>query len=361
MGIVGVSATRGWASQAHIPALRALSDRYDIRVLSASRQEDADEAACAFGIPLAFDDTDALVNEPTVDLVVITVRTPKHFALVSTALNAGKDVYCEWPLGRNRDEAEQLTALAKARGRRVFIGLQARTSLAIVRLRDLISDGYVGRVLSTSVIASGRSWGATVRRPSVYLLDRDNGATMLSIPFGHTIDALCHVLGEFNGLTAILGHGRREAILEETGAPFPMTAHDQVVVAGTLVGGAIASIHYRGGLSAGLNFHWEINGDEGDLIVTAESGHVQMSDLSITGARKTSGRLEPLSPPADDQSPLPLGPPRNVGLLYSAIAHDLATGSSTAPTFETALARHRMLDAVERSARVGEYSIVDAA
>jgi predicted dehydrogenase len=53
-----------------------------------------------------------------------------------------------------------------------------------------------------------------------------------------------------------------------------MTAADQVAVRGVLESGAVASVHFRGGMSRATNFHWEINGTDGDLVLTGGSGHL---------------------------------------------------------------------------------------
>ena len=53
----------------------------------------------------------------------------------------------------------------------------------------------------------------------------------------------------------------------------PMTAEDQVAISGLLEGGAVATVHYRGGFSRGTNFRWEINGSEGDIVAIADAGH----------------------------------------------------------------------------------------
>jgi predicted dehydrogenase len=366
VGIIGVNSTRGWAASAHIPALRSLPARYEIRALSTTREESARQAALSFGVERAFSSSTALIEDPSVDLVVVTVKVPEHHRLVRAAIEAGKHVYCEWPLGKTAGEAAEMSELASTGPLHAAVGLQARMSPEIGYLRELVTGGYVGRVLSTSVIASARSWGPIVEQPSVYLLDRGNGATMLSIPFGHTVDALCLVLGEFCDITAMLAHGRDHAIHADTGASVPMTTHDQVAVAGVLEGGALASMHFRGGLSCGNNFLWEINGDEGDLVVTAGAGHIQMMDLTIQGARKGSGGLKTMVPPAareDAAIATPPGPARNVARLYAALAADIRDGTRRAPGFVVALARHRMLEAVERAAERGKrqaLSIADA-
>src|SRR5947209_3963602 len=202
VGIIGANPDRGWAAQAHIPALRSLSDEFEITALSTTRRESADAAAKLFGVPAAFDNHHELVNSPTVDVVAVTVKVPHHLELATAALEAGKAVYCEWPLGNGLKEAETLAALAARKGVLAVAGLQARSAPAVAYVRDLIDRGYVGEVLSTTLVGSGMGWGPTVEPHNVYLNDKRHGATMLSIAVGHAADALCHCLGEVRQLSA---------------------------------------------------------------------------------------------------------------------------------------------------------------
>src|SRR5688572_24183647 len=128
VGIIGLNAQRGWAHDAHVPALKALTSDYAVTALSALRPESARASAAAYGIPHAFTDPAALAQHPDVDLVVITVKVPEHDRLVRAALSAGKHVYCEWPLAMDAIAAESLAAAADARGVRQIIGLQSRAS-----------------------------------------------------------------------------------------------------------------------------------------------------------------------------------------------------------------------------------------
>src|SRR3954452_14261238 len=259
VGIIGLSASGGWAAQAHLAALAAVPG-YEVRALSASSPASAKTAGEKYGIPLTFGSAEALARRDEVDLVVVAVKVPHHRELILPALEAGKMVFCEWPLGNGLAEAEELAAVAEAAGIRTFVGLQARAAPPVRYVRDLISDGYAGEVLSTSVIASGLGWGADFAPAGAYMLDRDNGATMLTIPFGHTIDAVTMALGEFSELTATLATRRRQVRNLATGQRAPMTAPDQIAVSGVLESGAVASVHFRGGRSRATNLHWEING-----------------------------------------------------------------------------------------------------
>jgi predicted dehydrogenase len=175
VGIIGVNPAWGWAATAHIPALRALPN-YEIRALSATSAEAARAAGEAFGVAAVFSHHDELVAQPDVDVVAVTVKVPHHRELVSAALAAGKAVYCEWPLGRDLDEARAMAVLAAERGVRTVVGLQARQAPAIEFVIELLGDGYVGEVLSTTMIGVSVP-GDVVIQPNVYMLDGNNGPT----------------------------------------------------------------------------------------------------------------------------------------------------------------------------------------
>src|SRR2546430_4174977 len=232
VGIIGVSSVRGWAATAHIPALRALPN-YEIRALSGHSAESARAAGKVFGVSAVFSDHKQLVSQPDIDVVAVTVKVPHHRELVSAALDAGKAVYCEWPLGRDLDEARAMAALAGERGVRTVVGLQGRQAPAIELVRELLHDGYVGEVLSTTMVGLSIPGDAVVRA-NAYMLDKANGANLLTIAVGHSLDTLCYVLGELAELSAISSLRRPLIKIEETGEKDAKTTADQVAVIGTL-------------------------------------------------------------------------------------------------------------------------------
>src|SRR5438045_4351873 len=251
VGIIGANPDRGWAMQAHIPVLKSLSDDFEITALSTRRSGSAAAAGKLLGGPRAFDNHYDLVNSAAVDVVAITVKVPYHFELAADALNAGKAVYCEWPLGNGLEEAERLATLAEKKGVLAVVGLQARSAPSVAYVHDLIKQGYVGDALSTTVIDSRMGWGPTEEPFNAYLNDKKNGATMLSIALGHAADAMCYCLGEVRELSATMTVRRKTFTIAETGERKPMAADDQVCVTGLLDSGAALSIHYRGGYSPG--------------------------------------------------------------------------------------------------------------
>jgi len=357
VGIIGVSPVRGWAATAHIPALRALPN-YEIRALSTHSAESARAAGELFGVSAAFSDHEQLVSQPDIDVVAVTVKVSLHRELVSAALAAGKAVYCEWPLGRDLDDARAMAALAAEQRVRTVVGLQARQAPAIEFVQALLNDGYVGEVLSTTMVGLSVP-GNVVGQPNAYMLDKTNGANVLTIAFGHSLDMLNYVLGEFADLSAVSDLRRPLITIEETGERIVKTAADQIAVIGTLKSGATASVHVREAVAGGTGFLWEINGTDGTLRITANEAQPQIFPLTVAGARGRN-ELDELAAPAALTQKWPAltslegAPAYNIGRAYAAFAADIDNGTHTVPDFADAVRRHEVIAAIERSAASGE-------
>jgi predicted dehydrogenase len=362
VGIVGLQPGRSWAAVAHVPALRALADEFEIVGVANSSKASAQAAAEACGIPHAFADLDEMVASPEIDIVAVTVKVPAHWDLVRTVLNAGKHVFCEWPLGRTLEEAEALANLAREKGVVAVTSTQSRVAPPMRVLAGLIDNGYVGEILSTSMMGWGRIWGATIGdlKTDGYLLQNANGATMLTIPFAHTLAALRDVLGDLSEVSAVLDTRQKQVLATEIGELVPMDAPDQILVAGRLASGAPVAMHFHGGEPRGFDgFVWDIHGTDGDLRMTGPTGHTQIVPLNIEGARGDERALQPIPIPGDDVD-LADNVPGNVARIYRRLAHDLRHGTRTAPSFDDAVALHRVLAAVEQAAHEGRRIAVDA-
>jgi predicted dehydrogenase len=354
VGIIGANPSRGFASIAHIPALQALAD-FEISAVCTTRQDSADAAARHYGVPLAFCDAEKLAQHTDVDLVTVSVKVPDHYQPVMAAIEAGKHVYCEWPLGRNTDEAIRMRDAADRKGIRHAVGLQGQVSPAINYTKDLIVDGYVGRVLSATMIGCAPNWGPTIDR--AYQADFANGANLLTITGGHTIDALCYCLGEFRELAAFVVSQRDRIPVEETGELMAKTVPDQLVVNGIVGDGTVVSFQIRGGMNRGTAFLFEIHGDQGDLQLTATSrASMQRQELNVRGARGDEKELAELPIPGKYRwVPEGVAPDSryNVAQLYARLAESIRDGKPVSPGFDAAVTRHRLIDAIVRASETG--------
>src|SRR5438105_9282450 len=86
VGIIGANPDRGWAGQAHIPALKSLANDFEITALSTSRRESADVARKRFGVPNAFDNHEDLVNSADVDVDRKSTRLNSSHEWISYAV-----------------------------------------------------------------------------------------------------------------------------------------------------------------------------------------------------------------------------------------------------------------------------------
>jgi predicted dehydrogenase len=292
----------------------------------------------------AFDDVDALLECPDVDLVVIAVKVPHHQALINRALAAGKPVFSEWPLAASLEQAVDLATRASGASVYTAIGLQARFSPAIETARKLVQNGYLGQVLASSFLGSGMAWGDSTDSAHAYMFEAASGASVLSVPLMHALDAIIHVLGDFGRLDASAGIRRPVIALTDRPGRITNSSPDHVAVSGRLTNGAVASVLFRGGTSRADNLRWEINGTDGDLLLTGANGNVQVAQLEL---RSGIGKATDLSVhPTEGSADAPVG---NVARLYQAIARDLRQGSRSAPDFAVALDRHRLLARIEKA------------
>lgn len=354
VGIVGATVTpggSGWGANAHVPALRTLPD-FELKAVCTAHEETATASAAAFGAELAFHDFEEMIAHPDIDLISVVVRVPGHHRLVMSALEAGKSVYREWPLGADLAEAEDMSNLARVHSVATAVGLQARSDPAHMYARELVQQGYIGEVLSTRMSAisqaitnrgNGRIWQG----------DRRNGANTLTISGGHAIDALCFVLGEFEEVAARLSTQLTEWHNTDTGETMTVDSPDWISVSGRLAGGAEVSYLTATVPSGPSGNRFEIFGREGTLVLSGGTSNIGPSQLQVA---RGNDPLAPMEIPerftlVPDSTPA--GPARNVAQAYARLAQAMSSGEPFAPDFAHAVTRHALISAIERSAAEG--------
>jgi predicted dehydrogenase len=344
IGIAGANRERGWARDAHVPALRALPG-FALQAVSARTQAIADDAAAAFGAARAYGDSLALARDPGIDIVAVTVKVPEHRAIVLAALAAGKHVYCEWPLARDLEEAEELAAAARRSGTHVVVGLQGANSLAVRHAAKLVREGAIGHPLNLRVVSATAGWGAFAPPHYRYLQDRRNGATLATIAGGHTLAMVGAVLGTFVELGACNSILRDRVTIAGTGEVVARTCADHMLIQGRHPGGCVSSIEIVGGEDLPLRF--ELRGSQGSLAIAGHHpGGYQCASLTVTG------------PPGSEPQPasnLPelKGAALNVAELWRRFGEDIRTGNRTVADFTMAVKLHRLLDAIELASDEG--------
>lgn len=353
LGFVGANVRATWAAQSHYPALLASPD-VELTAVCTTRPESAEEARRAFGAQLAFHDYRAMVASPAIDAVAVVVKVPEHYGPTKAALEAGKHVYTEWPLGRTTAEAEELAALARSKGVQTAVGLQSRVSPTLLYMQEQIASGYVGEVLSCHVTTMR---DGALERPSSRTWQRDAslGANTLTIATGHVIDALRFIAGNFARVACLVTTQAPQWYETDTQRMVEVTSPDNVLVSGRLANGAVASVHVAAAPWAGSGFRLEIYGREGTLVATGSVSSQRGETLRLQGARGANALHDLEVPerfiyvPAD----FPRGDPFNVGQMYALFAEAIRTGQNRLPTFDTAVDLHHFLDTIKQASDAG--------
>lgn len=130
VGVVGLS-REGWASTLVGPLLRApLSEKYTLTALSTRSPESASASAEKYSnlakreVKPYHGDTSQIASDKSVDLVVVAVRAPSHTHAALPVIEAGKNIFVEWPCGGSLRAAKELLDAAQRKGVRSMIGLQ---------------------------------------------------------------------------------------------------------------------------------------------------------------------------------------------------------------------------------------------
>ena len=351
LGIIGANIHLGWAPRSHLPAVVA-SPEFELTAVCTTRMESAEGRAAELarkGLRRYQD----LIDHPDIDAVAVVLRVPSHYEPTMAALNAGKHVYTEWPLGQTTAQAQEMADLARAKGVRNLVGLQAREAPAIKYLKELVEQGYVGDVLSChlSLVRDGSQ-----SRHSTRTWQRDNelGAHTLTIACGHSIDALRHVVGDFSHVSGIVSTQTKEWYETDTDQHLPVTSPDNILISGRLQEGGVASVHVASNPWAGSGLKMEIYGTEGTLSASSVDSP-QLREMELTGVQGP-GELQALEIPGrfvNVLESMPKGEAFNVGQMYYQFGQAIRSGQDCQPDFATAVNLHHLVDAIRQASDEG--------
>ena len=353
VGIVGANAKAGWAKLSHVPAIKGLPG-LKLAAVATRNEQSAREAAVAFGADRWFSDPVAMMCDDRIDVITISVKVPEHRELVLAALQAGKAVYCEAPLGRTVAETEEIAGAAGSL--HTAIGLQGRLNPAMRRAAQLLSSGKIGRPLNARVVFSCSGFGSELSSAHDYFNKASSGADLLTIPGGHALDAVEAILGPIIEVDA-----RAEILwpvvkLTDTGQQSARETPDHVGILGMTRSGAV----FTADISAGEatedgRFRFDVRGSEGWLSLTSDHPYgLQAGDVKLTS------NVAFATPDKAAVSGGFMGAAINVGEVYARLVRDLHAGTRSTPGFEHALHNARLIEAVTRAAKHGERQEVHA-
>lgn len=359
VGLVGIG---NWALHGHVRVL-SLLPQYELTAIYSQRHDSAVAAAEKYGFSHVLNSLAELVEHPEVDLVIVLTTAPQHDEAVRAAIAAKKNVYCEWPLTTSTAMSEQLVQLADQAGIKHVVGLQRRLAPHNRFVRDLLTEGYVGKLRSVRIHVSMNYFQALRPNALRWTVPVENFSGVIPIYAGHFLDMLFAATGWPTRVAALSVNQFEKVTIKETGEVFDTTTPDQLVLTGQLPDGAVLSVHIEGGKRNGSGVQIDISGHAGDLRISNTSAFGDIGDdYLIEGAHGDKLPMERLVVPASyDRVPVAELPSAVLELaeLYVAFARDLSEGTHTAPTFDDAVRMHKLIDATVASTQTGQFITLD--
>src|SRR5262245_45560987 len=357
VGLIGAAGR--WGPRAHAPAIQGVPET-ELYAMCTAHAETAQAAADKFGVDCACGSDKALNADQRVEAAAVAVRVPAHYALSKNALEAGKHVFCEWPLGANTKEAEELAALAHRKNVRTVVGLQRRASPAYLYMRELIQQGYVGQVLSVNMTLMN-SGVLTRTSDRTWQRDATLGANTFTITFGHVFDAMCMVVGELAEVSAMVSTQVPQWFESDTKKYVDVTSPDNIMIQGRLENGAVVNAYCGVHPYHGSGHRFEIYGKEGTLAMIGGGEGGEERRRKVMGGHKDDKELQDLSVPEQftwvPQAVRDGGASYDVGQMWVKFAQAIRGGSNAdfnLPDFDHAVRRHKTLDAIVRASQTGQ-------
>ena len=353
---VGLIGAGNWANHGHLRVLELLQE-YKVTAVHARRREAAEAAARQYSIATVVESEEQLVTLPSLDLILVLNTAPQHAESVRKAIAAGKDVYCEWPLTVDTATATDLLEKAVTAGVRHVVGLQRRLAPHNRYVRDLIKQGYIGKLRSVRMHVSMNYFQATLPQALSWAVPSKNFSHVIAIYAGHFLDMLFQSVGKPGSISALLLNQFPVRTVADTGERIETDTPDQLVLSGVIGDDAVLSVHIEGGKRNGSGVQIDITGDAGDLRITNVSAFGAVGeDYIVEGASGDNLPLQRLEVPASynwlPESRLPSAV-LELADLYTAFARDCRDGKRSAPGFDDALWLHRFFDRMNESSSSG--------
>lgn len=360
----------GFIGPAHVEALRRVPG-VEVVAISTRQAERGRALAQRYGIPKVYASHEALIADPSIDVVHICTGNREHVPLAKQAIAAGKHVICEKPLAISADEAREVARLADdARG--VYaVNYQYRYYAMVQQARALVSRGEIGRIW----LVHGRyvqDWLMLGTDYNWRVDPAESGPSRAFADIGsHWCDLVEHVTGHrirrLRALTRIVIPERTvvhraafEHSAQETsaGQRVAVQTEDLALVQFETDGGAVGSLVVSQ-VSAGHknDLFFELDGERGSLAWSQESPEELWLGRRDAPSQRMTKETSQMEEPARALARFPAGHPegypdalRNLFQLAYDRVRDL-TQPIRYPTFSDGLRSLHLVEAVVRSAR----------
>ena len=282
-----------FASEAHIPGIKAHPGAELIALYSRSREQAERVAAAVGGVPEIALDLDALLARADVDAVTVPSSDDNHYHYTMAALRAGKHVFCEKPLAVRADLAAEMAREARARNRINQVAFIFRYTYGLQHLRQLVKQGDVGEPYYVAISWEGQSDVGAGRRRTWRDSAATYGAGWISELGSHFFDTVNWVVAPVADVCAIT-HAIPRTVVDEQGRDHPHETSDLANVLFHTTGTAKGEINISN-ISPpppGVDNPWaQVVGAKGSLYTTLTRGNGEVLRRRRPGGKWEDVRL----------------------------------------------------------------------
>jgi predicted dehydrogenase len=354
---IGIAGTSWWADAMYLPALASHPLADLAAVVGGSRPDHTREFAARWGIATAYDALDEMLDREELDALFVLTPNKAHHATTMAAIERGIHVLCEKPLGMSSREAREMAEAAERAGVTTMVPFTYRFMPTNRYAKELIDTGWLGRPHHLNMryyTGYGRS-GAYMWR-----FDVGEAGSGVSGDLGaHWVYLARWFYGEIVAVTAVYTHFVPRAPRPD-GAPFEV-ADDSAMILLEFANGATGSLHVTSLAHEpgpfGQRHEIDLHGSDGSLHLLNDWVHTQRVEGSRPGDEEThelpipdhiwaGARRDPVHDTYRDVF-------RGQDSMQRAFVTAVATGMPASPDFADGLAVQRILEAADRSARLG--------
>ncbi len=223
----------------------------------------------------AWPSIESAVTDPAVDAIYIALPVALHATAAITALRADKHVLCEKPMAMNFAEAEKMVAEGQSSGRLFGVSYYRRLYPKIIRAKQLIAEGAIGRPLLAE--ANCHSWLEIEGREWLSDPALSGGGPLYDIA-SHRIDAMNFLFGKPERVSGLLSNAVHRIAVEDS---------------------ATVLMQFSGGVHAVIDVRWNSRVARDQFRIIGENGEINLDPLNAPELRviDSSGSRTELLPP----------------------------------------------------------------
>jgi len=253
VGVIGI----GLMGKTHATNLATRIPNAQLVGISDTNLALAQKVGSELGVNNTYSDYRQMLRDDNAEAVVIATPSFTKPELVTVALEMGKNVYCEKPLCVNLDDADKLVQAAEKSGVVFQMGFQRRFDPSLMRARETVSSGKLGRILL--ITSKTRDPPGSI---AAWEDDPKLSGGIFNDTCSHDFDILRWISG--SEMKTVFAIGKTSMMPNRA----RLENYDTVVVSFTLTNDAIGHVDSCAHTLYGYDTRVEVIGTEADILTT---------------------------------------------------------------------------------------------